>query len=54
MICNVCGKEFQDGNAFCPFCGSAAAGPRSGIAAHGWQTPYRCGKWRSHTCGQTK
>lgn len=30
MICNVCGKEFQDGNAFCPFCGSAAAGPQNG------------------------
>lgn len=30
MICNVCGKEFQDGNAFCPYCGSQAVNPQSG------------------------
>lgn len=30
MICNVCGKEYQDGNAFCPYCGSkSAAAPGS-------------------------
>jgi tetratricopeptide (TPR) repeat protein len=29
MICNVCGKEYQDGNAFCPYCGSKTAAPGS-------------------------
>ena len=30
MICNVCGKEYQDGNAFCPYCGSQAQGAQNG------------------------
>ena len=30
MICNVCGKEYQDGNAFCPYCGSQAMNTQSG------------------------
>ena len=30
MICNVCGKEYQDGNAFCPYCGSQAQGAQGG------------------------
>lgn len=30
MICNVCGKEFQDGNTFCPYCGSKVNITQSG------------------------
>ena len=33
MICTNCGTQFEDGNAFCPNCGTPAAQPAPAPAA---------------------